>query len=92
MFKLNEILLFQDRAFTISFLPDLIIFYLQLDHLLTTNLKTIISQATDFEIVRSISLALSMKNIIVAPPVIVKQIIALSIKFVADESSVHCEF
>ncbi len=54
--------------------------------LLSTKVKTIIWQATAFTIAHSITLALSMKNIIVAPPAIVEPIIALSIVFIAVEN------
>src|SRR5258705_12839625 len=54
--------------------------------LLSTKVKTILWQATAFTLAHSITLALSMKNIIVAPPAIVEPIIALSIMFVAIEN------
>ncbi len=54
--------------------------------LLSTKIKTIVWQATAFTVAHSITLALSMKNIIVAPPAIVEPIIALSILFVAIEN------
>jgi len=54
--------------------------------LLSTKIKTIIWQATAFTVAHSITLVLSMKNIIVAPPAIVEPIIALSILFVAVEN------
>jgi len=54
--------------------------------LLGTKVKTILWQATAFTVAHSITLALSMKNIIVAPPAIVEPIIALSIMFVAIEN------
>src|SRR6266498_2840226 len=54
--------------------------------LLSTKIKTILWQATAFTVAHSITLALSMKNIIVAPPAIVEPIIALSIMFVAIEN------
>jgi len=54
--------------------------------LLSTKVKTILWQATAFTVAHSITLALSMKNIIVAPPTIVEPIIALSIMFVAIEN------
>jgi len=43
-------------------------------------------QATAFTVAHSITLALSMKNVIVVPPAIVEPIIALSIMFVAIEN------
>ena len=54
--------------------------------LLSTNIKTIFWQATAFTVAHSITLALSMKNIIVAPGAVVEPIIALSIVFVAVEN------
>ena len=54
--------------------------------LLSTKIKTIIWQATAFTVAHSITLALSMKNIIVAPGAVVEPIIALSILFVAVEN------
>jgi hypothetical protein len=54
--------------------------------LLSIKVKTILWQATAFTIAHSITLALSMKNIIVAPPAIVEPIIALSILFIAVEN------
>lgn len=54
--------------------------------LLSTKVKTILWQATAFTVAHSITLALSMKNIMVAPPAIVEPIIALSILFVAIEN------
>jgi HupE / UreJ protein len=54
--------------------------------LLSTKIKTILWQATAFTVAHSITLALSLKNIIVAPPAIVEPIIALSILFVAVEN------
>jgi len=59
--------------------------------LLSTRIKTIIWQATAFTVAHSITLALSMKNIIVAPPAIVEPIIALSILFVAIENLILSE-
>ena len=54
--------------------------------LLSTKVKTILWQATAFTVAHSVTLALSMKNIIVAPPAVVEPIIALSILFVAIEN------
>jgi hypothetical protein len=54
--------------------------------LLGKKVKTILWQATAFTVAHSITLALSMKSIIVAPPQIVEPIIALSIMFVAVEN------
>ena len=54
--------------------------------LLSTNIKTIFWQATAFTVAHSITLAMSMKNLIVAPGAVVEPIIALSIVFVAIEN------
>ena len=54
--------------------------------LLSTKIKTIIWQATAFTVAHSITLALSMKNVFVAPSAVVEPIIALSILFVAVEN------
>lgn len=54
--------------------------------LLSTSIKTMLWQATAFTVAHSITLALSMKNIFVAPTPIVEPIIALSIVFVAVEN------
>jgi len=54
--------------------------------LLSTRVKPLLWQATAFTVAHSITLALSMKNIIVVPPAIVEPIIALSIMFVAIEN------
>lgn len=54
--------------------------------LLSTKIKTIIWQATAFTVAHSVTLALSMKNILVVPSAIVEPIIALSIMFVAIEN------
>lgn len=54
--------------------------------LLSTKIKNIFWQATAFTVAHSITLALSMKNIIVAPSAVVEPIIALSILFVAVEN------
>jgi hypothetical protein len=54
--------------------------------LLSTKIKTILWQATAFTIAHSVTLALSMKNIIVVPSAITEPIIALSIVFVAVEN------
>ena len=54
--------------------------------LLSTNIKTMLWQATAFTVAHSITLALSMKNIFVAPTPIVEPVIALSIVFVAIEN------
>ncbi len=54
--------------------------------LLSTRIKTILWQATAFTVAHSVTLALSMKNIIVLPGAVVEPIIALSILFVAAEN------
>lgn len=59
--------------------------------LLSNRIKVIIWQATAFTVAHSITLALSMKNIIVAPPAIVEPIIAFSILFVAVENLILSE-
>lgn len=55
-------------------------------YLLSPKLKNIIWQATAFTVAHTITLMMSMKNIIVAPPDIVEPIIALSIVFIAVEN------
>jgi hypothetical protein len=59
--------------------------------LLNNRLKTIIWQATAFTIAHSITLALSMKNVVALPSEIVEPIIAFSIVFVAIENIVFTE-
>lgn len=54
--------------------------------LLSSKIKVILWQATAFTVAHSITLALSMKSIIVAPSAVVEPIIALSILFVAVEN------
>ena len=54
--------------------------------LLNNRFKTVLWQATAFTVAHSITLALSMQNIIVLPAEIVEPIIALSIFFVAVEN------
>ena len=54
--------------------------------LLSNKIKVIIWQATAFTVAHSITLVLSMKNIIIAPSAVVEPIIALSILFVAIEN------
>ncbi len=56
--------------------------------LINTRLRSIILQASAFTVAHTVALALSMKNIIVAPGVIVEPIIALSIVFVAIENMI----
>jgi hydrogenase/urease accessory protein HupE len=59
--------------------------------LINTKLKSIIYQASAFTVAHTIALALSMKNIIVAPSPVIEPIIALSIVFVAMENIVLSE-
>jgi hypothetical protein len=59
--------------------------------LLSNNLKTILWQATAFTVAHSVTLALSMKNIIVVPSGITEPIIAMSIVFVAIENIIFSE-
>jgi hypothetical protein len=54
--------------------------------LLSTKIKTILWQATAFTVAHSITLALSMKGILLAPSAVVEPIISLSILFVAVEN------
>jgi type IV secretory pathway VirB2 component (pilin) len=54
--------------------------------LLNNKFKTVLWQATAFTVAHSITLALSMQNIIVLPAEIIEPIIALSIFFVAVEN------
>jgi hypothetical protein len=54
--------------------------------LLSNKIKVLLWQATAFTVAHSITLALSMKNLIVAPSALVEPIIALSILFVAIEN------
>src|SRR5579863_8759843 len=56
--------------------------------LLSTKIKTILWQATAFTVAHSITLALSMKGLIMAPGAVVEPIISLSILFVAVENIV----
>jgi hydrogenase/urease accessory protein HupE len=59
--------------------------------LLNTKWKTILWQATSFTIAHSITLALSMKGVIVLPSPVVEPLIALSIVFVAIENIILSE-
>ncbi|WP_153800036.1 HupE/UreJ family protein [Foetidibacter luteolus] len=59
--------------------------------LLSNKLKAILWQATAFTFAHSVTLALSMKNIMVAPGEIVEPVIALSILFVAVENLLLAE-
>jgi hypothetical protein len=54
--------------------------------LLSNKMKTILWQASAFTVAHSITLALSMKNIIVAPGQLIEPVISLSIVFVAVEN------
>ena len=54
--------------------------------LLSKKINVILWQATAFTVAHSITLALSMKNIIVAPSAVVEPVIALSILFIAVEN------
>lgn len=54
--------------------------------LLSTKIKTILWQATAFTVAHSVTLALSMKGVLVAPGAIVEPVIALSIVFVSVEN------
>jgi hypothetical protein len=54
--------------------------------LLCNKVKVILWQATAFTVAHSITLAMSMKNIIVAPGEVVEPIIALSIVFIGVEN------
>ena len=70
--------------------PDHILFVISLC-LLSTKIKTVIWQASAFTLAHTLTLALSMKNIMVAPPAVVEPIIALSICFVALENMLITE-
>ena len=59
--------------------------------LLSNKIKTILWQATAFTVAHSVTLALSMKNIIVVPSAITEPIIAMSIVFVAIENILFSE-
>ncbi len=59
--------------------------------LINSKLKSIIYQASAFTVAHTIALALSMKNIIVAPSPVIEPIIALSIVFVAVENIILSE-
>lgn len=59
--------------------------------LLNSKLKTILWQATAFTVAHSITLALSLNSVIMAPSAIIEPIIALSIVFVAIENMVLSE-
>src|SRR6476469_1841685 len=59
--------------------------------LISTKVKTIFWQATAFTVAHTITLALTMKSIIIAPSALVEPIIALSIMFVAIENLIISE-
>ncbi|MEO8770236.1 MAG: HupE/UreJ family protein [Ferruginibacter sp.] len=59
--------------------------------LINTKLKSIVYQASAFTVAHTVSLALSMKGIIVAPGPVIEPIIALSIVFVALENLILSE-
>lgn len=59
--------------------------------LLSTRIKPILWQATAFTVAHSITLALSMKGILVAPGPIVEAIMAVTILFVAIENILWSE-
>ena len=54
--------------------------------LLSTKISTILWQASAFTVAHTITLALSMQNIIAAPSLLIEPVIALSIVFVAVEN------
>ncbi len=64
---------------------DHILFVIGL-YLLSPRLKDVLWQATAFTVAHTLTLILSMKNIIVAPPALIEPIIALSIVFIAVEN------
>jgi hypothetical protein len=55
-------------------------------YLLSPRLKDVLWQATAFTVAHTLTLILSMKNLIVAPPALIEPIIALSIVFIAIEN------
>ena len=59
--------------------------------LLSNKIKTILWQATAFTVAHSVTLALSMKNIIVVPSAVTEPIIAMSIIFVAIENIIFSD-
>ncbi len=59
--------------------------------LLNNKIKTTLWQATAFTVAHSITLAMSMKNIIVSPSAIMEPVISLSIVFVAIENMLFRE-
>jgi len=84
----DEVFWFYTKMGIIHIIPngfDHILFVTSLC-LLSNKIKTILWQASAFTVAHSITLALSMKNVIVAPGQVVEPIIALSIAFVAIEN------
>jgi hypothetical protein len=84
----NDVILFYLKLGYTHILPegaDHILFVVGLC-LLSRKVSVILWQATAFTVAHSITLALSMQNIIVAPSAVVEPIIALSILFVAVEN------
>jgi hypothetical protein len=84
----NEVVWFYTKLGFEHILPmgvDHILFVVGLS-LLSTNLKTMLWQATAFTLAHSITLGLSMKNLVALPAGIVEPIISLSIAFVAVEN------
>jgi hypothetical protein len=59
--------------------------------LLNQKLRPMLLQATAFTAAHTITLALSMKGLVIAPPAIVEPVIALSILFVAVENLLTSE-
>ena len=57
-------------------------------YLLSPKLKDVLWQATAFTVAHTLTLILSMKNLIVAPPALIEPIIALSIVFIAVENMI----
>lgn len=57
-------------------------------YLLSPRLKDVLWQATAFTVAHTLTLILSMKNLIVAPPALIEPIIALSIAFIAIENMI----
>ncbi len=84
----TEVFWFYAKLGFVHILPqglDHILFVISLC-LLSNKIKIILWQATAFTVAHSITLLLSLKNLIVAPSAIVEPIIALSIVFVAVEN------
>ncbi|QEC70182.1 HupE/UreJ family protein [Panacibacter ginsenosidivorans] len=84
----NEVFWFYTKMGITHIIPngiDHILFVVSLC-LLSNKIKTILWQASAFTVAHTITIALSMKNIIVAPGQVVEPIIALSIAFVAVEN------